>query len=318
MLLQEKFLGINLAALLCLILTVNGQDTLQPYLYYVNRNQAIDFLHFYNTDYKIAFEKQQVPGPLPIYLMNKHNLISDTLAFKVLPEFILFDKVGNVYILGTDAFHHVKINEGSFHHVGSFNVSNYRQFGKDLWRVMTIEDRIIGLQGSGSRTSLVALTNPESHVLNLVPYRKGSKSFPEQLQLNINYSYSPGILSVFITPYQSLFQIKLKDLTVSEIPFPRSNTKSVWYYFFDHIKEQHYAVRADAAKFHLYALSNNKLYELMGLDNFPHAIVDGKIHYIKENDDGRNHYLVPISLIERINSSKNYFILQEVEIKSKN
>ena len=315
MLLRKIIFSIIVPKLLFVGLNAKGQDTLQPFLHYVNKNQSIDFMAFYNSGYKIVYGKQRSPGPIPVYLMNGHNLITDTLPFKVLPEFLLFDKASNVYIIGPDAFHHVKISADTLRPISSYTASDYRNIHRNLWRVVKLENRIIGLLGSGIRTSVVAVQNTDGKILTLIPYRKEGKFLAEQRQVNISYSYTPGQLFVFIVPYQSLFRIRLSDLSVSETVLPSFDAKSAWYHFFDHLHEQHYFVKEHNQTFMLYAMQNNRLYELMPLKVFPMAIIESKLHFVTESDEGRHHYLVPISIIDRVNTSANFLLLDEVEIK---
>lgn len=305
-----------LIALMILSVKLSAQtDSLEKFLYYTSKNQKVDEIYFYSLERKIVRAKQEVPGPLPIYLMDKSNIIIDTLNHKVLPEFVLYGPYGNVYITGGARFESVNISDSVFKDGEQFSAIDSEVSGvKGMWRILKFDDKIVGLSGSGKKmvVQLVDLNTNKKTVL-IAPQL--AIKIQDQMMIDVNYYLNQEFLFVFIVPYQKLFKIRLADYSVSEVAFPSSLNQS-WYFFYDHIKDRQYAVRSEGRKFTLYQLNRDAaLVEVTSLIGFPKSIVDDNIHFAKRTSEGTNHFMIPISSIKRREIESSSFSLKELFIK---
>jgi hypothetical protein len=301
-----------------LVIRLSAQDDFTPFLYYQNRNQSIDYLYFFDRNYKLARSVQHEPGPLTMYLLNEKNLICDTLDEKILPEFVFFDRDRHVYISSGKSFHHYILESGKLVKQAKFDASSYRlnhpAVPKDSWRIVYLDGKMIGLKGFGKKTEVISIDTMHNKYEVLIPsgpYRK----IPRQRMINFNYFYTSGNFYVFVVPYQRYYKISLTDLAVSEFVYPDAG-KSIWYFFLDHTTGIRYSVRDEDGTYSLYSHSDkNQLIWVMTLPDFPSAVVDGFVHIVREETEGRAHYLVPVSDIDRVNTERNFFILDEIKIR---
>jgi hypothetical protein len=253
-----------------------------------------------------------------MYLLNDRNLLCDTLDDKVLPYFVFFDRNRNIYISGSKFFHHYVLQSNKLVRQASYAASSYRlkyqAVPKNAWCIVFLEGRMIGLNDLGKKTEVISIDTLQNKYEVLVPARPHIK-ISHQHMINFNYYYTPGSFYTYVVPYQRFYRISLNDLTVSEFVYPDSD-KSIWYFFLDHITGIRYSVRDEQGKYDLYMHNDeNKMIWLMSLPVFPSAVVDGFVHLVRDESEGRAHYLMPVSVIDRINMERNFFMLNEVKIR---
>lgn len=296
-------------------ITYSQTESLDKFLYYTNKNQKVDEIYFYDLNRKIVRGTQQEPGPLSVYLMDRFNLICDTLDHKILPEFILFGSKGNVYVTGSTKFEHIQIRDTIFQEIEQFStLESAVENVKGMWRVLKFNQKLVGLFGSGKKISMQIVDLESGDKTVLIP-AQSRLTITNQKMLDVNYFLSDEFLFVFIVPYQKLFKINRTNFSVSEILFPYSNNMA-WYYFYDHIKSQHYLVRDKGSKYSLHLFTDDtKLLELTDLIAIPRAIVDGNLHMLERTKEGTMHYMIPVSSSERAERAASNFMLKEVVIK---
>lgn len=311
-----KILGISYAIQCFICYIAIAQVDLEKHLVYHNKNQEIEYIYFFDEHYKIVRGPQKVPGPLPVYLMNQHNLIVDTLDKKLLPEILLFAYPNKVFISSMEDFWNILIEDERLKIKSrEFTTKWNKEIAGEpkVWKRVTIEGQSIGLQG---RTTVVYYDSLSNTYRHLISERKPAKKISNQRMLNVNYFYMPGYLIISIIPYQSVFRVSLLDLHTTEFRFP-DLTNSTWYYFFDHITKREFAVREIKNKFSLYELfQNGDLRHVTELITFPTAVVSSHVHYAIKNNDGTSHYLVPILFEEQMRKERDYFKLEEIIIKN--
>lgn len=295
--------------------TAAAQVDLEKHLVYHNRNLEIDFIYFFDEHYKLVHGRQKAPGPLPVYLMNKHNLIVDTLDKKVLPEIFLFTYPNKVFISSIEDFWSIVIEDERLKIKSKEFTTKWNKTTTGeakVWRRVALEGQYIGLQG---KTSVVYYDSLSNDYKSLIPKRKPAKQIKNQRMIDVNYFYMPGYLIISIIPYQSVFRVSLSDLHTTEFHFP-DLANSTWYYFFDHIAKREFAIREVKNKFSLYELlQNGELRFTTELITFPKAIVNSHVHYVIKNEDGTSHYLVPVTFDEQMRKERDYFKLDEIIIK---
>lgn len=291
-------------------------DSLYKFLFYTNKNQKVDEIYFYDLHKKVVRGRQEESGPLPIYLMNEANIICDTLSRKVLPEFILYGRQGNVYITGSTKFEHIQILDSVFLEREQF--STLECDVKDvqgMWRILKFNNEIIGLQGTGKKM-VFQKVNLQSGIKSVLIPAWESIKIQDQKVVDVNYFLSKEHLLIFIVPCQKLFKVSLADFSVSEVVFPERAKDDVWYYFYDHVEDNHYAVHHVDKKYFLHLLKGeNQFVKLTSLIAFPKAIVNGHIHFAERTSEGTMHYMVPVATSVREERESADFMLKEVVIK---
>jgi hypothetical protein len=117
-----------------------------------------------------------------------------------------------------------------------------------------------------------------------------------------------------------IYDIENKKIRVISFPYVEKNESCFYYY--DYIAEKDYFVKKKKkSTYEIFQLSPSltSAYLLKEIDFFPHAIVNGKIHQIREEKEGKNnfkcHYLVPI--IENNSEENKVNILKEITIQIK-
>lgn len=302
--------------MICAKVVTAQTDSLHKFLFYTNKNQKVDEIYFYDLHKKIVRGRQEEPGPLPIYLMNEANIICDTLSRKVLPEFILYGRQGNVYITGSTKFEHIQILDSVFLEGEQFSTleCNVKDV-QGMWRILKFNDEIIGLQGTGKKMVLQRVNLQSGIKSVLIPAWETIK-IQDQKAVDVNYFLSNKHLLIFIVPCQKLFKVSLDNFSVSEVVFPERRKEDVWYYFYDHIQDKHYAVRHVDKGYFLHLLKEeNQLVKLTDLIEFPKAIVNGHIHFAKRTSEGTMHYMVPVAPSVRKERESANFMLKEIVIK---
>jgi hypothetical protein len=298
---MKKFRIINLLILCCFSTAVSSQSVNQSFLKYSNNYLKVEFVYFFNHQYKLIFSSQIGDKPLSGYLLNENNLVIDSLGLGVRPSSIFHFNDRKFFISSKGDFFQGNYDSGGFHSFSKRTFSNSLEkelfIVNRLWNPIRFNDFLYGLSGSGNKTNFFKCDTVNRKVIPLIPSRKSIK-VPNQKALNFSFSMSENELCVFVMHYQSLFIVNKLNELVSEIKLP-SMENGFWYYFYDYLQKFHFFILEKEEQYLIYHLKdNNELIYVNSIDYFPSAIVGGKIH-IKELVDGEYyHYLVPLSYHE--------------------
>lgn len=136
------------------------------------------------------------------------------------------------------------------------------------------------------------------------------------------YTYHDNKIFFNVPRANKCYIYNIADNSIKSISFPPIEKGESCFYYYDHIAKQDYFVKKKKkGTYEIFQLSPNltSAYLLREIDFFPHAIVNGKIHQIREQKEGKSnfkcHYLVPIT---EDNSEENKInILKEITIQIK-
>lgn len=106
--------------------------------------------------------------------------------------------------------------------------------------------------------------------------------------------------------------------TVSSIPYPAVSKSESCHYYFDPITKREFVVKKSSEfRYLIYVYNDNhsKVYLIKEVNHRPFAIINYKVHLIREEREGRNtflcHYLVPL----KKSDEDDLTILDEISVK---
>jgi hypothetical protein len=135
------------------------------------------------------------------------------------------------------------------------------------------------------------------------------------------YSYHDNKIFFNVPRANKCYVYNVEDHSIKSICFPPIEKGESCFYYYDHVAKQDYFVKKKKGKkYEIFQLkpSLTSASFLKEIDFFPHAIVNGKIHRIAEEKEGKNnfkcHYMMPIL---EDSSVDNPNILKEITIQIK-
>ena len=286
-------------------------------LLYANDILPVRGFFILDNGYKIITSVQNNQLKIGTYLLNKENLVVDTLKLDLLP--LKFHNLGNSrVIMEGDGQYYVydivqdkmvpntSIEKSDELYAGDFTIF----FNKKLVTWVKNKEKARLIVRSMDSTGVFSLIS-KKRIIDLPGAAvKLNKNIIQQLP--VVFALKKESLFIFSRGLQSLFIID-QDWNMISYKLPYSK-EWIWSYFWDPIGEHHYVIKSVKDKDELYGLDGNKLQFICELEQFPIAIYDYKLLQCygtyKTNCD---FYLVPIikSSIEKIN------LLEPVIIRNK-
>lgn len=319
-----SFINFCLILVFSFIINSNSlaQNDINNNLYYSNDNHTIDYLGFYNLENKVGLSRNEKSKGLNLYLIGKDNLIKDTLNVFSFQE-MLFTERG-LLLTGMNNYLSADIKNEKFINIKkeAFPKNINKNAEGLFYRGFVINEYLFGLRTEKKKEKeyvnceLVVFDFASQVEKKLMEDQKKEKDAVNCYGLIIKLHYGNGKLFCYNTGLQMLYVVNSESLAVNAYQFPIDNDYC-YQYFYDHIKDQHYAVAEKSpGKFTLYSFSLiDGLVPIINLDYLPEAIVANSIHKIVRLEKGSDHYLIPIDFYAR-KAKENTIRLQEVLIKS--
>jgi hypothetical protein len=115
------------------------------------------------------------------------------------------------------------------------------------------------------------------------------------------YSYHDGKLFFNVVRSNKLYIYDIFTKEITSLSFPDVKKGESFFYYFDYSGQQNYLVKKSQKQYEVYGIDKNfkQATFLTTTLYFPREIVNGHIHYIKEQKENKKtffcHYLAPIS-----------------------